>query len=249
MTQKCSWKWLVVYCGIILISTGCTRSIPATYNADMARLNNASALANVSLGVAKFNDKRAWIDTDDSKSESFIAMQGNWKFGITYKDKEFSPVKDVIQAIFIQEFTNAGINAKPLAQVISKQNINQIRELSEKDKVDYVIGGQVLVFEFVNEKGILTVGSRRSVTINLIMIKTNGEKVLLDTTYSETQNEKEGMGVLHSTNVDKLMNILVKKVVKQVIQEVASKMALNYNDVSWKIVFNGKVYNYNPKLS
>jgi hypothetical protein len=250
MKQLRRGKWsLLIYVGIILILTGCTRSISATYNADMTRLSNANALANVSLGVAKFEDKRGWVNADDSKSESYIAMQSPWKFGITYQDKEYTPVKDVIQTIFIKELTNAGINAKPIAQIISKQNINHVRDLSEKDKIDYIIGGQILVFEFVNDTGVWTVGSRRTVTLNLIMVKMNGEEVLLDTNYNETQNENEGMGVLHSTNVDKLMNIVVKKVIKQVIQEVATKMALNYNDVSWKIVFNGKTYDFKPNLT
>jgi len=250
MTQRHRDKRLsLIHVGIILLIAGCTRSIPATYNADMARLSNANAIANVSLGVAKFEDKRAWVDADDSKSESYIALQSPWKFGITYEDKEYIPVKDLVQTIFIKEFINSGINAKPIAQVISKQNINQIVTLSGNDKVDYIIGGQILIFEYVNDAGVWTVGSRRTVTINLIMLKINGEKVMLDTTINETQRENEGMGVLHSTNVDKLMNIVVKKVVNQVIQQVATKMTVNYNDVSWKVVVNGKAYDFNQNLS
>jgi len=40
------------------------------------------------------------------------------------------------------------------------------------------------------------------------------------------------------------MNVVVKKVVNQVVQEVATKMALNYDDFSLKVVFNGRPYDY-----
>ncbi len=244
-----SYAWsLISLIAIIFVMSGCTKSIPATYNADMTRLSNADAIANLSLGVAKFDDERSWVDKNDAKSESYIAMQSPWKFAMTYQDKDYIPVTDIIQSIFIKEFINAGINAKRIDHVLSKQNITDIRTLSEKDKADYILGGEILIFEFVNDAGFWTVTSRRTVTLNLIMLKVDGEEVRLDTTFNETDRENEGMVVRHSTNVDKLLNTVVKKVVNQVIQKVAATMALNYNDVSWKIVFNGKAYDFDPNL-
>lgn len=193
----------IICFGIIVVTAGCTRSIPANYNADMTRANNASALEKVTLGVALFEDKRGWVDASDSQSESYIARQGFWKFGLTFQDKDYTPVKDVMQSVLIKEFKNAGINTKSISQVISKQNINKVWELSAKDKYDYVLGGQILAFEFVNDTG-WTISSRRSVTLNLIMAKIDGQKVLLDTTYAETQSENEGMGVMHTTNMTSL---------------------------------------------
>lgn len=239
---------LISLIGIIFIMSGCTRSFPVAYNADMTRLSNADAIHNLSLGVAKFDDKRSWVDKNDAKSESYIAMKSPWKFGMTYQDKDYIPVKDLVQTIFVKEFINAGVNAKPIDHVLSKQNVTDIRTMSEQDKADYILGGEVMIFEFVNDEGVWTVTSSRTVALNLIMVKVNGEEVRLDTTLNETDRENEGMGVLHSTNIDKLMNKVVKKVVNQVIQQVAAKMALNYNDVSWKVVLNGKAYDFIPNL-
>lgn len=250
MKRKRSYAWsLINLIGIILIMSGCTKSISAKYNSDMTRLSNASALENVSLGVAKFNDKRSWVDVKDAKSESYIALQSPWKFGMTYEGKDYIPVKDLVQTIFVKEFINAGINAKPIDHVLSKLNITDIRDINKQANADYILGGEILMFEFVNDAGVWTVTSRRTVALHLIMVKVTGEEVRFESIFNETDRENEGMGVMHSTNVDKLLNTVVKKVVNKVVQQVAAKMAFNYNDVSWKIVFNGKAYDFVPNLS
>ena len=236
------------FIGIVFLISGCTRSIPVTYNENMSRLSNADAINTFSLGVAKFDDKRAWVDKDDHKSESYVGMQSPWKFGLTYQDKDYTPVKDIVQTIFVKELINAGLNAKPVDCVISKQNITDIQKINGQNKTDYILGGDILIFEFANDTGVWTTTSRRTVALNLIMIKVNGEEVRLDTAVNETDREFEGMGVLHSTNVDKLMNKVVKKVVNQVIQQVAAKMALDYKDISWKITLNGKAYKIDHDL-
>lgn len=248
MNKIRSYGLLINIIGIIIFMSGCTKSIPVTYNSDMKRLNNADAICNLSLGVAKFDDKRSWVDKNDAKSESYIAMQSPWKFGMTYQNKEYIPINDLVQAIFVKEFINAGVNAKPIDHILSRQNIKDIPNISKQDKADYILGGEVLIFEFVNDAGVWTVSSRRTVALNLIMVKVTGEEVRLDAAFNETDRENEGMGVMHGTNVDKLMNKVVKKVVSQVIEQVAAKMALNYKDVSWKIALNGKSYDFVPNL-
>jgi hypothetical protein len=242
-TRNCKWL-LINLIGLILITSGCTKAIPVTYNADMDRLSGVDALSNLSLGIAKFDDKRTWVDQEDAKSESYIGMQSPWKFGMSYQNKDYIPVKDLVQTIFIKEFINAGISAKPIDHVLSKKNITDIQKLNEQNKSDYILGGEVLIFEFVNDAGVWTVTSRRSVALNLIMVKVDGEEVRYDVAFNETDREFEGMGVLHSTNVDVLMNKVFKKVIKQVVQQVAGEMALNYNDITWNIAINGKTYDF-----
>lgn len=249
MKKICSYAWILLsFIGIALTMSGCTKSIPVTYDADIARLINADALNKFSLGVAKFEDKRACIDKTDAKSESYVSMQSSWKFGMTYQNKEYMPIKDIVQDIFVREFINAGINAKPIDHILSKQNIEDILNITKQDKSDYLLGGEILIFEFFDDAGFWTVSSRRTVAINIILVKVNGEEVRLDVAYNETDRENEGMVVLHSTSADKLMNIVVKNVVNKVIQQVSSKMALNYNDVLWKIALNGKDYDFVPNL-
>lgn len=244
---------------MILLITGCLskRSITVNYNEDMPRLNNAGTLTNVSLGIAKFEDKRTINNPIDPGSESYVAdlISGHKKIpvniGLTYEGREYIPVNDLIQNIFIKEFTNAGINAKPIAEVIPKQNFSQISTLKENYKFDYIIGGQILGFGFacIETAKFWTTQSDayRSVEIDIIIVKMNGEKVLINERFSETQHET---GItFHTDSVDILMNVVLKKIVKQVIQEAAAKMAINYRDVSWKIVLNGKNFYFNPNPS
>ncbi|TAL25214.1 MAG: hypothetical protein EPN94_05710, partial [Nitrospirae bacterium] len=115
-------KKLLVLIGLVIVTilSGCTRSLYVAYQADAARLSNASTLEKFSLGVAKFEDKRAWVEGGNPKSESFVALQGPWKFGLTYKETEYVPVKDILQDLLVQELMKAGFKAKALDKVLSK---------------------------------------------------------------------------------------------------------------------------------
>lgn len=239
---------LISFIEIILTMTGCTKSIPVTYNADMTRISNAEDIKNFSLGVAKFEDNRTLVYKDDAKSGSYVALQSPWKFGLTYQNKEYMPVKDIVQDIFVKELGNAGINAKPIDHVLSKKNLPDMRNITQLDKTDYLLGGEILIFEFANDAGFWTVTSHSTVALNLILVKVDGEEVRLDATYNETERENEGLVVLLTTNADTLVNKVLKKVVNQVIQQVSAKMALNCSDVSWKIALNGKAYDLVPNL-
>lgn len=217
----------LVAIGLVVVAflTGCTKSLDVAYQTDATRLSNATALEKYSLGVAKFEDKRAWVEEGDVKSESYVAMQSPWKFGLTYKETDYMPVKDILQDLLVQELTKAGFKAKALDKVISKTNIQSIKELGIDQASDYVLGGQLLAFEFVNDTGVWTVTSRRSATLNLNLFDGKNSDVLVDTVITETDREGEGMGVMHSTNVDKLMNRVFRKVVQQVIQKTADKVS------------------------
>ena len=220
-------KRLLVLIGLVVVtmSSGCTRSLDVAYQADTARLSNATTLEKFSLGVAKFEDKRAWVDVGNPKSESFVALQGPWKFGLTYKETEYMPVKDILQDLLVQELTKAGFKAKALDKVLSKSNSSTVKELSRDNATDYILGGQLLSFEFVNEEGMWTVTSRRSATLNMNLFKADNTEAVIDTVITETDREGEGMGVMHSTNVEKLMNRVFKKVAQQVIQKASDKIS------------------------
>lgn len=220
-------KLLAVVIGLVVgtLLCGCTRSLDFAYQSDAARLSNAAELEKFTLGVAKFEDKRAWVEEGNSKSESYVALQGPWKFGLNYKETDYVPVKDILQDILVQELTKAGFKAKALDKVLSKSNAQSIKELNKDQVCDYVLGGQLLAFEFVNEMGVLTVTSRRTATLNFNLFKGGNAEVLIDTVINETDREGEGMGVLHSTNVDKLMNRVFKKVAQQIIQKTSEKIS------------------------
>ena len=89
--------------------SGCTRSLEMTYNPAAYRLPQSDVLRGVALGVAKFEDRRAWIDRTEPQSLGYVMQQGSWKFGLTYQGKEYIPVQDLVQAILVDEFRRAGL--------------------------------------------------------------------------------------------------------------------------------------------
>jgi hypothetical protein len=203
----------------------------------MSRLANADMLANATLGIGKFQDKRAWVKPGDAQSESFIASQGAWKFGVSSKGTDYVPVKTLVQDLFVAEFTKAGVPAKAIDQVLPGQDRKALVGAGEQHRTEYVLGGDILVLEFANDAGFVTVTSRRTVTLALVLARTRGADVVLESTFSEAQSEGEGMGVMHSTNLDKLMNRVFRKVVSQVVEQVAAKMVMRPDDIRVVIAY------------
>lgn len=229
---------------VVLANSACTRSFDYVYKSEIQRLPAAERLANVTVGVARFEDKRSWIQVDSGKAQSFIAQQGTWKFGLTHKGADYTPVNEIVQDIFVSEFNNAGIKTKPIAQTLAKRNAKEIRSNGVKSGVNYVLGGEILVFEFVNETGMWTVSTRRSVTISASLHHVVSDNVVVDNNFSESQRENEGMGVLHSTNVEKLMNGVLKTIIRQVIEQTAAKVALSPADVKLHLFYGEKAYEF-----
>jgi hypothetical protein len=53
----------------------------------------------------------------------------------------------------------------------------------------------------------------------------------LDNNVALTDRQDEGMGVRHSTNVERLMNNVFRRVVTQIVEQVTAKLALD----SWNV--------------
>jgi len=220
-------SWL----GVILLGAGCTRALEVSYNADVQRLTQADALAGIPVGVAKFEDKRAWVDQSDPRTLSYVGQAGPWRLGMDYKGKEYVPVRDVVQDVLVESFNKAGLSAKTIEQILAKKDGPAFRQVGEQGGFRYVLGGEILVFEWANEKGVFTVTSRRAVTLQLLMVRVSDENPVLDMVVNDSERQDEGLGVLHSTNQDRLMNTVFKQVVQKVITEVAAKLALHPRDV------------------
>ena len=218
-----------------LLLTGCTRSLEYTYTPAVTRLAGADKAARMSIGVAKFSDTRSWIDAKDDKGRSYIAQQAAWRFGITHDGREFTPVDELLQALFIRGLANAGFRTRPLDSVASKATAPALRDAGARAGTTFVLGGEILVFEFVNEQGFWTITSRRAVTLALYLARIDDGQPIVDSTFTEAQREGEGMGVLHTTNVDKLMNGVLKTVIQRVVAEVAQKLEVSAADVSVRL--------------
>ena len=106
-------------------------------------------------------------------------QSGPWRFGLTYQKQEFVPVADLLQSLFVDEFVRAGIDAKPIVQVLTKDSAPALRAAGEQHGVAYVLGGRVHVFEIVNEQGFWTITSRRSVTLEINLVQVRRVRSLL----------------------------------------------------------------------
>lgn len=216
--------------------SGCTQSLEMTYNPALYRLTQADALRGIPLGVARLEDRRATLERSEAQSLSYVLRQGAYRFGLTYKGREFTPVADIIQGLFLDEFQRAGVEAKPIPDVLTKDGVAAMRAAGEKAGVAYVLGGRILVFEIVNQPGMWTVESRRSITLEITLARVATGELALDTTVSQNDARDEGMGIMHSTNVDRLMNTTFRQVVVQVVEQVAAKLALDPREIGVRAV-------------
>jgi len=231
MNAAALFRVLVALLAVVAISA-CTRSLEMTYNPAAYQLPEPNQSRSVALGIAKFEDRRSWIDRSEPQSLAYVMQQGPWKFGLTYLGKDYVPVQDVIQRIFVDEFKRAGVEeVKAVPEVLTKDTVPAMRRVADQNGVAYLLGGRIHVFEIVNETGMWTVTSRRAVTLEITLLQAASGNLMLDTTVSQLDRRGEGMGVRHTTNVDRLMNTVFRQVVTQVIEQVAAKLALDPRDV------------------
>ncbi len=227
MSPQRPWQVLLIVVSMIVVSTGCTRSLEMTYSPSLYRVAQADQLRGIVLGIGKFEDRRSWVDRTEPQSLGYVMQAGAWRFGLTHQGREYVPVADLVQTLFVDEFGRAGVEAKAIAQELTKDNAAAMRAAGEQNGAAYVLGGRILIFEIVNEQKFWSVTSRRAVTLEINLLQVRSGELALDTTVTETDRRGEGMGVLHSTNVDRVMNTVFRQVVTQVVEQVAAKLALD----------------------
>ncbi|HLO64795.1 MAG TPA: hypothetical protein VK165_17685 [Azonexus sp.] len=208
----------------VLAAAGCTRSLDVKYAGGFDQASGVKTTSLKKVAILPFNDERAWVDKADEQSRSYIAKQGVWKFGLTFEGKEYTPVSGLLQTLFVSEFKAAGYDA--------------VASASPSSDVAYNLSGRVVNFEFENETGLVTVTSRRVVTLALSLTDSTGKSVLDNQLFSENDRENEGMGVMHSTNADKLMNRALKKVVTDVLIRLKPQLASRDN-IDFRVTLNG----------
>lgn len=238
MTSRSRWPALPV---VLMAATlgalaGCAQSLPMSYNPALYRLTQADSLRGILLGVAKLEDRRATLERSEPQSLSYVLRQGAYRFGMTYQGREFTPVSDVVHGLFLDEFQRAGVEVKPIPDILTKDAVPAMRAAGEKAGVAYVLGGRILVFEIVNQPGMWTIESRRSITLEINLLRVTTGDLALDTTVSQNDARNEGMGILHTTNVDRLMNNAFRQVVVQVVEQVAAKLAVDPREIGVRIV-------------
>jgi hypothetical protein len=185
--------WFRVTIGLLALVTlaGCTRSLEAKYSPSLYRLPQADALKGIVLGVAKPEDRRASVVQSDPDNLTYVMRQGSWRFGLTYKGQEFVPIADLVQTLFVEEFTRAGIESKPIPKILTKDKPADMKAAGEQAGVAYVLGGRVLVFEITNDVG-WTIISRRSVTLEATLVRVQSGDIAFDNVVSMGNRDESG---------------------------------------------------------
>jgi hypothetical protein len=216
---------LLLIVGLLLVTFtgGCIReyrSYDFTYQADAVRLPSATALEQYTLGVAKFEDKRSWVDIGNPRSESFVSQEGTLYIGMTYNKIDYVPVKDIVQDLLVKELTNAGFKAKALDFVLTKENADRINKVGTGRVGDFVLGGVVSAFEVVNKPGPwISVTSNRKVLLEVELFSGKDVRLILNSNISETENQEYPIGVVPQVSVHNLMNQVFKKAAQQVLKK------------------------------
>jgi hypothetical protein len=224
-----------------LLVAGCTRSMDYSYNPN----TYSAPVKDVTVGVVPLEDKRSWVKDGDVKSQSFIMSAGSWKFGLTHDEADYTPVYRIIADIMVDELRAAGLGAK---EVIPATKSESLAETARKHNVNYVLTGDVQAFEVMNDMGLVTIDARRQVNINLSLYNAQGALVDGPANYSNNITVNEGMGVMHSTNIDKLFNETLKPVMKRVAQRMQERVA-NVNTLNVKLSVNGVAQTYSMDVA
>src|SRR5947208_2732173 len=158
MRARRSWtlRLAVLFAGSAVSGCGGTMSLDMNYSPALYRLQQADQWRGIALGVAKLEDRRSWIDPTNPESLGYVMQQGAFRFGLTYDGRKYVPVSDLVQTLFVEEFTRAGVEAKAIPKILTKDNVADTVEAGSQVGTAYVLGGRVPVFEIVNEMGVWT---------------------------------------------------------------------------------------------
>jgi hypothetical protein len=82
------------------------------------------------------------------------------------------------------------------------------------------------------------------VALSLTLLKADGRQIFADRSFDAQESENEGMGVLHTTDVDKLLNKVLKTAVKKVIQGVSDGISGSIARVELRVIDGEHVVSY-----
>ena len=229
-------RWTRPVVGLLAITalSGCTRSVPVSYQPSLYRLPQADQLKGIGLGVAKLEDRRTLVERSNPESLSYVMRSGAWRVGLTYQNQEYVPVADLVQMLFVDEFARAGVEAKTVPKILTKENQADMRAAGEQAGTAYVLGGSLLLFEIVNQTNGWVVTSRRGITLAISLVRVRDGSVVLDKIVSASDQEETVAGA-PVRSLDRLMNSVFRRVVTQVVEEVSAKLALVPPDVDTRV--------------
>jgi hypothetical protein len=228
--------WLTLPALLVGMSlfSGCVHaiSVEVTYSPALYRLSQADQLKGIVLGVAKFEDRRGLTDRSNPQSFSYVGQRLDYRVGMTYKGQPLVPVADLVQMLFLEEFTRAGVDVKRIPKVLTKDDVAALREAGQQAAAAYVLGGRVLVFETgfeLDSGGAYNATNRGSITLEITLVRVQGGDIVFENIVSASDVHEAP--VSWPRNVERLMNTVFRRVVTRVVQQVAGKLALGPRDV------------------
>lgn len=174
---------------------------------------------NQTIGVMRFQDMRPQVALSRDPARSYIANMGALKIGLTHDSRPYMPVNELVQELLLSELGKLGVQTRKLDD--SASDVRGIQNAGRAGRVDFALGGQIMAFEFAANSGMWTVDGIQSVTFSLTMVRVGGPTLFENKLFTETRRENEGMAVMFPTLVDKLLNVALKNVLRQLVQEMA----------------------------
>ena len=219
----------VVLVPAFLLIAGCARPIAVSYiqGVDIHDLEGVSC----TLGIEQFNDTRPLVEMSDAKSESYVYSSpvGIFKYGISVDGVDYMPVKQFVYNAFVNEFRNAGFNVVAINYVPQSEQAANLINIAKDEKVDYLLGGNIVSFDINNLPGFGSVGMAFEIAVvfDLSLVSASGEILFENNKFKGSSIEREGVLFFYDDNVNKLVNQIFKDVLNKVVKKVGNKLVVD----------------------
>jgi hypothetical protein len=202
-----------------------------------------TTIGKPAIGVARFLDKRSWVDESDPGSEGiigeFVTPSGSlgkgYRQGMTYQGKKFFPVKDFVQIVLVEQLRAAGFNARPIEEVISTNDRKAVEQAEQLAQVQFVLTGEIVEFQWEHifskdQFSIADMGGfkswefqRYSVMLPLELQRSVEGPPLLKRSFGQTRDAPFlALTENHYAEYNQALLELFGKVVTQIVSEIAA---------------------------
>lgn len=232
------------------LSAGCTvsngprhyvRSYEIPYTPPAVPLTAALG-KHVTIGVAQFHDERRWVDPSDANSEGIIEDEltpSGWlgyHLGMTYRGRDYFPVRDFIQLVLIDQLRSGRFDARPIDRVVSRDNVQDIEAAGRQQGVEYVLAGDILAFQwelvdspaphdFLDVPAALFTSRRILITLPVVLVRTAGGQRLIDQDFLTAVETSHFIFIGRPPPNNQRLLQQFNNMVAQMVQEIATKTA------------------------
>jgi hypothetical protein len=205
-----------------LVLAGCTgtNSLPVNYqtspNPDVV-MKNA-----VKIGVVEFKDnRRISKNSDPLLAQTVLKIEGS-TVGITYKNKEYAKLTNIIRSELINELRSTGATITKINTLPANGDSNLLTNIAKPFEVDVVVYGVLDSFESYCEARFIYLCDSQ-VTLVVTALRSDGSEIIIRESFSQTKTE-------HKLVFKELTNILVNELMKSVVQNTTAELVKKINN-------------------